>query len=96
MGSSTTRIGRVLTGSGPMAARSRQSTQKCSGSSGSSPKWQPSTTRCSGSRRARARTAVDLPVPRSPRISTPAMVGLMALATRASFIFSWPTMAVKG
>src|SRR4029077_14045403 len=57
---------------------------------------QPSTTSCSGSSRASARTAVDLPVPFSPRIRTPPMVGTTAFRIRASFIESWPTIAVKG
>src|SRR5438132_112632 len=71
IGSSTTRMRRVATGSAPPAARSRQSTHQSSGSSGWHPKWQPSTTCCSGSSRASARTAVDFPVPFSPRLSTP-------------------------
>src|SRR5438270_1289438 len=96
MGSSTTRIRRVVTGRGPLSARSRQSRQKVSGSSGRQPKWQPSTTCWSGSSRASARTAVDLAVPFSPRISTPPIAGLMALRTRASFMRSCPTIAVKG
>ncbi|MCI5136712.1 MAG: hypothetical protein D3920_16970 [Candidatus Electrothrix sp. AW2] len=45
---------------------------------------------------ARARTAVDLAVPFSPRIRTPDRVGLIRLRYRASFICSWPTMATKG
>jgi len=45
---------------------------------------------------ARQRTAVDLPVPFSPRMRTPPMVGLMALSTKAIFISSCPTIAVKG
>ncbi len=96
MGSSTTRMRRVAVGSGPASARPRHSQHQSSGSSGWQPKWQPSTTVWSGSSRASARTAVDLPVPFSPRISTPPMDGLMALSTSASFIFSWPTMAVNG
>jgi len=50
----------------------------------------------SGSRAARARAAVDLAVPRSPRMSTPPIWGLMAFSIRARRIFSWPTMALKG
>src|SRR3982074_3695176 len=50
----------------------------------------------SGRRRARARTAVDLAVPFSPRMRTPPMAGLTALSSSASRIRSWPTMAVKG
>src|SRR5205823_4437383 len=97
IGSSTTRIRRRARGSvSPAAIRARQSAHSASRSEGSQPKWQPSTTSCSGSSRARARTAVDLPVPFSPRISTPPIVGTMAFRIRASFIDSWPTMAVKG
>jgi len=79
-----------------LVALARQSAQRASGSVGSQPKWQPSTTSCSGSSLARARTAVDFPVPFSPRISTPPMVGTIAFRIRASFIDSWPTIAVKG
>ncbi len=40
--------------------------------------------------------AVDLAVPRSPRISTPPICEFTALRTNARFICSCPTMAVKG
>ena len=49
-----------------------------------------------GAGSARARAAVDLAVPRSPRISTPPMRGLTALRMSARRIRFWPTMAVKG
>jgi len=39
---------------------------------------------------------VDLPVPRSPMIITPPMRGSITLSSRASFISSCPTIAVKG
>jgi hypothetical protein len=52
-----------------------------------------STTSSSGSSAARARAAVDLAVPRSPRISTPPICGLMALRMSARFMRSWPTIA---
>jgi len=39
---------------------------------------------------------VDLPVPRSPKISTPPMVGSIAASSRARFISSWATMAENG
>ena len=42
------------------------------------------------------RTAVDLAVPFLPRISTPPILGLMALSMRARFMAVWPTMAVNG
>jgi hypothetical protein len=37
-----------------------------------------------------------LAVPRSPRISTPPMLLLIAFRINACFMRSWPTMAVKG
>jgi hypothetical protein len=49
-----------------------------------------------GSSAASARTAVDLPVPRSPNSNTPPMVGSTAAITRARFISSCPTMDVNG
>ena len=66
------------------------------GRSGSSLKGESATTRTSGSSAASARAAVDLPVPRSPRMSTPPMRMSIALRIRARFMRSWPTMAVKG
>jgi hypothetical protein len=39
---------------------------------------------------------VDLPVPRSPKTSTPPTPGSTAAIRIASFISSWPTMAEKG
>src|ERR1700724_1948126 len=49
-----------------------------------------------GRRLGSARTAVDLAVPRSPRMRTPPIAGLIALRTSAVFIASCPTSAVKG
>src|ERR1700686_4947907 len=49
-----------------------------------------------GRRLGSARTAVDLAVPRSPRMRTPPIAGLIALWTSAVFIASCPTSAVKG
>jgi hypothetical protein len=49
-----------------------------------------------GSSAASPRTAVDLPVPRSPKTRTPPMPGSMAVRIMACFISSWPTMAEKG
>jgi hypothetical protein len=57
---------------------------------------QPSTASMGGRRAARARTAVDLPVPRSPKTRTPPIIGSMAVRTIARRMSSWPTMAVKG
>src|SRR6266851_153860 len=97
MGSSTTRMRRLWDGRTPAESkRRRQSVHSASLSEGSQPKWQPSTTSCSGRSLASARTAVDLPVPFSPRMRTPPIVGTMALRINASFIDSWPTIAVKG
>src|SRR5437868_7553059 len=97
MGSSTTRMRRRWCGRTPAARnRPRQSEHRASTSVGSQPKWQPSTTSCSGSSLASPRTAVDLPVPFSPRMSTPPMVGTIAFRIRASFIESCPTIAVNG
>src|SRR6266566_6821684 len=97
MGSSTTRMRLLWEGRRPAdLSLVWQSSQRASLSEGSQPKWQPSTTSCSGRSLARARTAVDLPVPFSPRMRTPPMVGTTALRIRASFMDSWPTIAVKG
>src|ERR1700724_3288802 len=49
-----------------------------------------------GRRLGSARTAVDLGVPRSPRMRTPPIAGLIALRTSAVFIASCPTSAVNG
>jgi hypothetical protein len=49
-----------------------------------------------GSSAAKALTAVDLPVPRSPNTKTPPMLGSMAVSMMANFMSSWPTMAEKG
>jgi len=53
------------------------------GSCGSQPKRQPAMASSSGRSAAKARAAVDLAVPRSPRMSTPPMRGSTALSTRA-------------
>ena len=47
---------------------------------------QPSTAEISGSSAASARTAVDLPVPRSPNTKTPPIPGSIAVSTIACFI----------
>ena len=97
MGSSTTRIGRLTRSRcSPASWRARHSSQSRSPLEGLHEKRQPATASMSGSSPARARTAVDLAVPRSPRISTPPIAGLTALRTRAVFIWSWPTRAVNG
>ena len=46
--------------------------------------------------RASARTAVDLPVPRSPKASTPPTDGSTAAIMKESFMLSWPTIAENG
>src|SRR5688500_20291349 len=45
---------------------------------------------------ARARTDVDLPVPRCPMIITPPILRSTVASISARFISSWPTMAAKG
>jgi hypothetical protein len=39
---------------------------------------------------------MDLAVPFSPRMSTPPILGLIALRSNAFFMCSWPTMALNG
>ena len=67
-----------------------------SGSLGSLLKGSPSTTSISGNKSAKALMVVDLPVPRSPIIITPPILGSITFSNRASFISSCPTIAVKG
>ena len=94
-GRSTTPMGRRTVGSSsPASIRAAHSGHRSP--TGSQPQGQPSTTSISGNREARARTAVDLAVPFSPRMSTPPSLGLTTLSIRAFFIRSWPTMAEKG
>src|SRR3990172_2485263 len=96
-GRSTKDVRRNEVGSpSPAAARSRHSVHHVVGESGSQPKRQSATTFTSGNSAASARAAVDLAVPRSPRIRTPPMRGLTAFRTRARHMRSWPTMAVRG
>ena len=52
--------------------------------------------RSGGSSAASARTAVDLPVARSPKTMTPPMLGSMAAIRIASYMSSWPTIGEKG
>ena len=54
------------------------------------------TTSISGSRSAIARIVVDLPVPRSPIIITPPILGSITFNCKANFISSCPTIAVNG
>ncbi len=70
--------------------------QDSAGLSGSQLYGQPTTARIGGSRAASARIAVDLPVPRSPKTSTPPTAGSTAAISSAWRISSWPTMAEKG
>mmetsp|Transcript_11746 Transcript_11746/g.20905 ORF Transcript_11746/g.20905 Transcript_11746/m.20905 type:complete len:294 (+) Transcript_11746:491-1372(+) len=72
----------------PAFMRSRISSLITSGSSGSELKGSLSTTFISGSRSARARMVVDFPVPRSPIIITPPILGSITFRMRASFISS--------
>ena len=67
-----------------------------SGSLGSELKGSLATTSISGKRSAKALIVVDFPVPRSPIIITPPILGSMTLSIRDNFISSWPTIAVKG
>ncbi len=78
------------------AKRSLHSVHQVPGLSGSQPKRQSSTTRTCGKRAAKARAAVDLAVPRSPRIRTPPMRVSTAFRISARRMRSWPTMAVNG
>ena len=80
----------------PVSLFSKHRSHISSGLAGSQLKGQSSTTAMLSSRSARARTAVDLAVPLSPRMRTPPMRGLMALRMRANFMSSWPTMEVNG
>ena len=50
----------------------------------------------SGSKSAIALIVVDFPVPRSPIIITPPIFGSITFNCKASFISSWPTIAVNG
>src|SRR5678815_2721477 len=76
--------------------RSLHSVHQVLGLSGSQPKRQSSTTLTLGSRAASARAAVDLAVPRSPRINTPPMRVATAFKINARRMRCWPTIAVKG
>ena len=72
----------------PAAAADAQVSQACATAIGSHPYGQPRTTRILGSSAASERTAVDLPVPRSPNTSTPPMLGSTAAIRIASFMSS--------
>src|SRR5438270_6847737 len=74
----------------------RQSSQSAAESAGSQLYAQPRTDVSGGRRSARARTAVDLPVPRWPMTRTPPTDGETTFSSSASFISSCPTTAVKG
>ena len=56
----------------------------------------PSTEFIGGNKLAKPLTAVDFPVPRSPKTNTPPILGSIAVIIIASFISSWPTMAANG
>src|SRR6056297_398515 len=95
--SSVTPRGRSTTGVG-RSTRSVSLTSAQSGQSAGSDEFtgQPRTTLIGGKRAAKARTAVDFPVPRSPNTRTPPIPGSIAVRIMARFICSWPTMAEKG
>src|SRR5215207_2551177 len=76
--------------------RSLHSVHQVDGLSGSQPKRQSLTTLTLGSNAASARAAVDLAVPRSPRISTPPMRVSTAFKMSARLMRSCPTIAVNG
>ena len=96
-GRSTKLMRRLLLGISSQSAYFwRAKSDQLSRRAGSSLKGESAMTWICGSRAARARAAVDLPVPRSPRINTPPMRMSMAFKISASFIMSCPTMAVKG
>ena len=95
-GKSTTGTGTIRFSGFLPFGRALQCEQDASGAAGSQAKGQPATTAISGNSAARERTAVDLPVPRSPNTSTPPMLGSTAAIISARFISSCPTMALKG
>mmetsp|Transcript_19820 Transcript_19820/g.51518 ORF Transcript_19820/g.51518 Transcript_19820/m.51518 type:complete len:313 (+) Transcript_19820:3598-4536(+) len=80
----------------PALRRMRISSLMTSGSEGSELKASLATTWISGSKSARARMVVDFPVPLSPMIITPPILGSITFRIKDSFISSWPTMAVNG
>mmetsp|Transcript_62792 Transcript_62792/g.120905 ORF Transcript_62792/g.120905 Transcript_62792/m.120905 type:complete len:280 (+) Transcript_62792:552-1391(+) len=96
-GSSTKGVRRISTGkSSPAAKRSRTSSLCEAGFAGSELYLSSATVGMSGNSRTKARTAVDLPVPRSPWIKTPPMTGSIKFNMRASFMSSCPTTAENG
>mmetsp|Transcript_68769 Transcript_68769/g.222180 ORF Transcript_68769/g.222180 Transcript_68769/m.222180 type:complete len:206 (+) Transcript_68769:786-1403(+) len=96
-GSSTKGVRFITTGkSSPAARRSRTSSLMADGSRGSELYLSSPTIGMSGSSRTNARTAVDLPVPRSPWIMTPPMTGSTKFSSSAVFISCWPTTAENG
>ena len=50
----------------------------------------------SGNKSAKARIVVDFPVPRSPIIITPPILGSITFNCKANFISSCPIIAAKG
>ena len=96
-GRSTKEVRKTSEGSSsPDAARSRHSVHHVVGSSGLHLNRHLATTLTSGSSAASARAAVDLAVPRSPRIKTPPIRGLTAFSVSARRMRSCPTIAVNG
>mmetsp|Transcript_83902 Transcript_83902/g.219166 ORF Transcript_83902/g.219166 Transcript_83902/m.219166 type:complete len:229 (-) Transcript_83902:21-707(-) len=78
------------------ALRLRTSSLMTSNSVGEELYGSPATHEISGRRSTRARIVVVLPVPRSPRIMTPPILGSMTFKSRANFISACPTMAANG
>src|SRR5207248_558029 len=95
-GSSTSGTWRTYVSIEFLSLRSWHSSHQVAGRVGSQPNRQLATVGSSGSSAARARAAVDLAVPFSPRTNTPPILGLTAFKRRPSFIRSWPTNAVNG
>mmetsp|Transcript_133534 Transcript_133534/g.188674 ORF Transcript_133534/g.188674 Transcript_133534/m.188674 type:complete len:215 (+) Transcript_133534:540-1184(+) len=82
--------------SSPSALRSRTSWLITSSSSGEELYGSSETQAISGRRSTKARMVVVLPVPRSPMIITPPILGSMTFRINDSFISDCPTMAEKG
>mmetsp|Transcript_16060 Transcript_16060/g.39982 ORF Transcript_16060/g.39982 Transcript_16060/m.39982 type:complete len:226 (-) Transcript_16060:121-798(-) len=96
-GSSTRGVRILATGRvSPRLKRASASGPISLGSVGWELKGSSATTSMSGSRSTTARTATDLPVPRSPITSTPPMLGSTTFSSSASFISSCPAILTNG
>src|SRR3972149_5328857 len=90
-------VGFNSTGSGsPLDERSRHSVHQVVGRSGSQPKRQSLTTGTWGNKAARARAAVDLAVPRSPRIQLLLILGFLPVVGGDHDFLSGLPIAVNG